>query len=84
MINYSRILIRDRKSLTCETRESGPNGMLFASDGSGLPFLQFMFPMKNGRLPVSGFFCAVDWRNLAKGIPSLEWLSVQEFGRVKN
>ncbi len=58
--------------------------MLFPFDGSGLPFLQFMFPMKNGRLPVFGGFCAVDWRNLAKGIPSLEWLSVQELGRVKN
>jgi hypothetical protein len=58
--------------------------MLFPFDGSGLPFLQFMFPMKNGRLPVFGVFCAVDWRNLAKDIPSLEWLSVQELGRVKN
>jgi hypothetical protein len=40
--------------------------------------------MKNGRLPVFGAFCAVDWRNLAKGIPSLEWRSVQELGRVSN
>jgi hypothetical protein len=66
------------------TQESRPNELLFPFVGNGWPFLQFLFPMKNGRLPGSGIFCAVDWRNLTQGIPSLEWFSVQELGRVKN
>jgi hypothetical protein len=45
--------------------------MLLPVHGNGSPFLQFMFPMNNGRLPVFGVFCAVDWRNLAKGIPAI-------------